>query len=301
MSFNYEKFYARVPYFDEGGAVYWNNQAYAASQIAAVANKYDIIKELGEDGIRSKVEEEYGKWKTEVAEYCTEEYIKENAPDLDDYVNALSQHYGHISSSTDFKFYNGKKTMAFAKDLKTYDGTTLEYVGIMPKEKNLKDYIKSTSAQEINEIIGKLKPISLDSFKDGVITSVHGYIPHFDFDYALNLKDDLIMIGIEDIFDEENADLSGIVDEKKILVNTALHKANIDFSNSGIKAGAATVLGGGLGATSDKCHPFYYSFDVPVKDIQLDFTNPYLFLIRDKDSGEVWFTGAVYEPKALDR
>ena len=41
---------------------------------------------------------------------------------------------------------------------------------------------------------------------------------------------------------------------------------------------------------------FDYKFDVPVEKIDLTFANPYMFIIRDKDTGEVWFTGTVYEP-----
>ena len=28
----------------------------------------------------------------------------------------------------------------------------------------------------------------------------------------------------------------------------------------------------------------------------MTFNNPYLYLIRDKNSGEVWFVGTVYQP-----
>ena len=41
---------------------------------------------------------------------------------------------------------------------------------------------------------------------------------------------------------------------------------------------------------------FDYLYDVPVEKINLDFDKPYMFIIRDKNSGEVWFTGTVYKP-----
>ena len=68
--------------------------------------------------------------------------------------------------------------------------------------------------------------------------------------------------------------------------------ANIEFSNDGIKAAPATAMGG-MGSTG--CW-FDYKYETPVKEIDLTFDKPYLFLIRDKDSGEVWFTGTVYNP-----
>ena len=41
---------------------------------------------------------------------------------------------------------------------------------------------------------------------------------------------------------------------------------------------------------------FVYNFDVPVEVIDLTFDKPYMFIIRDKNTGEVWFVGTVYEP-----
>ena len=73
----------------------------------------------------------------------------------------------------------------------------------------------------------------------------------------------------------------------------AKHKANIEFSNDGIKAAAATAMGG-AGATSGPY--FEHLFKVPVKEIDVTFDKPYMYIIRDKSTGEVWFTGTVYEP-----
>ena len=42
--------------------------------------------------------------------------------------------------------------------------------------------------------------------------------------------------------------------------------------------------------------PFDYLYQVPVEEIDLTFDKPYMFLIRDKENGEVWFVGTVYEP-----
>lgn len=39
---------------------------------------------------------------------------------------------------------------------------------------------------------------------------------------------------------------------------------------------------------------FDYEWEVPIEEIDLTFNKPFLFIIRDKTSGEVWFTGAVY-------
>ena len=45
---------------------------------------------------------------------------------------------------------------------------------------------------------------------------------------------------------------------------------------------------------------FDYLYDVPVEKIDLTFDKPYMFIIRNKETGEVWFAGTVYEPLSLE-
>ena len=255
----------------------------ATVTIGAVANKYDIISELGEDNIRSTVQAEYDK------------YVKENGKDeefdIDSYVDELKTNYNHISSSTDFLFYDNDDVKVFAKDLKSYNNKTLQYIGIMPKSESLTNYIKNTDSTKINSIVSNLKTIDLNSFEDGYLTYIHGQIPLFEYEYELKLMEDLKSIGIKDVFDAEKANLSKMTSSSSYIAS-AEHKANILFSNDGIKASAVTSLGGlgnaGVG--------FNYDFDIPVKEIDLTFDKPYMYIIRDKSTGEVWFTGSVYEP-----
>ena len=82
-------------------------------------------------------------------------------------------------------------------------------------------------------------------------------------------------------------------DGEKQYIGDVKHKANIEFSNDGIKASAATAMGG-FGAAGGPY--FEHLFKVPVKNIDVTFDKPYMYLIRDKATGEVWFTGTVYEP-----
>lgn len=269
-----------------------NKMSAKAVEFGAVANKYDIVKTLGEDKIRKTVGEAYQKWLNEDECASYEGTNKDVNSFLDDYIKGISSNYKNISSSTDFSFYDDDNVKSFAKDLKTYNGTTLQYVGIMPKKSNLKDYIKSVDAKDINNIISNLKGIELSSFEEGTITEVAGNIPLFKFEYKLNLKEDLNSLGIKDVFNPNKANLSRLTKEKGAYIDSINHKTNIEFSNDGIKAAASTVEGG----AGDTGCQFRYEYSVPVKKIDLTFDNPYLFIIRDKSTGEVWFTGTVYEP-----
>ena len=261
-----------------------------ALEFGASINNYDIVEGFGEDNIRKTVGDEYAKWLAEKP--CGEDIEYETKEEfLDRYIKEIDSNYGNVSASTDFLFYEDSNVKTFAKNLKTYDGTTLQYVGIMPVKDSLENYIKNINAVKINNIVSNLKDIRLDNFEKGYITKITGYAPLFNFEYEVNLIKSLKDLGITDIFDINKSDLSKI-SEGSLFIDKAIHKANIEFSNDGIKAAAATAMGG-MGSTG--CW-FEYNYEVPVKVIDLTFNKPYLFLIRDKDSGEVWFTGTVYNP-----
>ena len=268
--------------------------------IIASVNNYDIVNTLGEDNIRKTVGDAFRKYLNEDpdgnASYYLEGKNVETAVKeyLDEYIKEINNNYKMVNKNTDFYVYQDEKVKSFAKDLKEYNGTTLQYVAIMPEE-NLDKYISNITAEEINKIIGNLKDINKrENFKEGVITQVVGYIPKFKFDYDLNLIKDLNDMGVKDIFDENKANLKGITDEKSY-INQAKHKANIELTQDGIKAAAATFIGGaGAGEMFD------YLYDVPVEKIDLTFDKPYMFVIRNKETGEVWFAGTVYEPLSLE-
>lgn len=278
--------------------------------IGATINNYDIVKELGEENIRKTVNDAYIEYLKDYpdAEFGYGLYFSEQNSDLsndelmkkylDKYIDEIDSNYGHISSSTDFSFYDDDNIKVFSKDLKEYGNTTLQYIGIMPKNDSLDEYVENIDVKTINNITGNLKTIKKENFKEGVITKIIGQIPLFKFDYKLNLIDDLQSLGIKDVFSEEKSDLTKIISSSDFntYIGRASHKATIEFSNDGIKAGAATLIGGLGGAVAG----FDYKFKVPIEIIDLTFNKPYLFLIKDKTTNEIWFIGTVYEPSLMD-
>ena len=260
------------------------------ARIGASINNYDIVSALGEEAIRSTVKTEYTKWlNSDEADRYAERDVDAY---LDGYIEEIKSNYGRVDYSTDFKMYADDSVNVFVKDLATYDGGTLQYVSVMPKNQSLKDYIDSLSAESLSETINKSYAIEKANFKDGVITRVKGSIPFFNYSYDMDLVENLTAIGIEKVFNSDEADLSKMTNVENSAIASALHKADIEFTNEGIKAAAVSIEGG----EGDAGPTFQYDFDVPVEDITLDFDKPYLYLVRDKDSGEVWFAGTVYEP-----
>lgn len=262
-----------------------------AGHVRANANRYNIVKELGEDNIRKEVGEAYQKWLDE--DKCGNASEQPSVDEyLDKYIKEIDSNYNKVTSSTDFTFYSDDEVKVFGKDLKEYNGTTLQYVAIMPQKVSLKEYIKDLDADKASKLIRSLKEIKAESFKDGVITDLEGGIPIFNYEYELDLINDLNKLGIKDIFDGGKANLSKMTTEKGAYIQDARHKATIDFSNDGIKAAAVTTMGG-MGAAG--CY-FTYNYDVPVEKVDLMFDKPYIYFIMDKSTKEVWFTGAVYNP-----
>lgn len=285
---NLNSMYISTIVADEYPIMKFNNTDVSSLKFGASINNYDIVSDLGKENIRSQITKEYEKWVSD--DYCEMDEYEETSTFVDNFIKELDSNYKDVGSSTDFKFYDDENVKAFAKSLQEYDGLTLEYVGIMPKKESLTDYIDSLKVSDVTNIFNNLKEIKLDNFEKGYITQIKGNIPLFKFDYELNLQKDLQNIGITDVFNS-NANLSNLTDDK-VLINPAIHKATIEFSNEGIKASAAASIGG-FGSTD--CS-FNHLYEVPVKEIDLTFDKPFIFFIRNVKTGEIWFTGALYNP-----
>ena len=193
-------------------------------------------------------------------------------------MKASMMHKQTTDNST--SYYKDENVTALSMDLKEYDGNTLEFIAIMPKN-DLQKYINTLTNEELDNILNNLTPAS--NTEDGLDIS----IPRFSYDYNLKLKSDLINMGITDAFNPELANFSNMSTEE-LYVSDALHKADIDFTEKGIKAAAATVIVmKEMAILEDETNP-----------IEIKIDNPFMYLIRDKHTGETWFVGTVYEPNS---
>jgi len=185
-------------------------------------------------------------------------------------------------SSKAVAYYIDNDITVLTMDLENYNGTQFEFMAIMPNE-NLSSYIENVSKEQINEIDKKL---ILSSDEQG---GVNVMIPKFKFSYDLKLKNDLIELGIKDAFDAKSADLSKMEDTKELYVSNALHKADIEFTEEGVKAAAVTVF-------------IIESMSLPPEKEPVDviINKPFMFIIRDKNTKAIWFTGTVYEPNSWE-
>ena len=177
-------------------------------------------------------------------------------------------------------YYETDDMLAVAMDLE--NASDFEFVALMP-QKGLHEYIKSFSLKDLETLRKKFISIR-DNQKE-----VQIFIPKFSINYELKLQDDLKNQGMTDAFDREKANFSGISSDyqNNYWVKKILHKASIDVVECGIKAAAATVVSGVDGCAMPRIR----------ERIVIKINKPFLFFIRNKNNGEIIFTGTVYKPE----
>lgn len=205
------------------------------------------------------------------------DFVKEN----DEVITAPMMH--QFTKDKSFKYYQDESYDLVSLPLKKYQDTQLEFIAILPKNERLHDFIIDDNfTTNVNNLLNKMS-----SVKENVALSIS--IPRFQYDYSINVVDDLKALGVKNIFDEELADFSDM-SNKPMYVSEILHKADIKFSERGVKAAAVTVI-----LTSETTA---IQDEVDIKTLKFD--KPFMYLIRDSKTNEVWFIGTVYEPVMWD-
>ncbi len=105
-------------------------------------------------------------------------------------------------------YYKDDAVTAVRLGLKEYENMKLEFVAIMPEKRDLSDYIMNFSKDDFDNIIENIK-------YSVPFTSANLNIPKFSFEYNLNFKNDLMRLGITDVFNRELANLSNMCDVKR--------------------------------------------------------------------------------------
>ena len=107
-------------------------------------------------------------------------------------------------------------------------------------------------------------------------------LPTFSARTRVDLAEPLQALGITDIFHSELADLSGIGPDPDLHVSAAVHQAFVTVAEQGTEAAAATAIG--VSRTSGPPPPFAVD-------------RPFLWFIRDRETGSVLFMGRVSDPR----
>ena len=105
-------------------------------------------------------------------------------------------------------------------------------------------------------------------------------LPKFKTEYATDLKQVLIQLGMGIAFGG-SADFTRICRAGGLFIGRVLHKALVDVHEEGTEAAAATVV---------------VILRGPAAGFQMAVTRPFLFAIREKETGAVLFVGKILDP-----
>jgi serpin B len=154
-----------------------------------------------------------------------------------------------------------------------YQGGRVRMVAIRPADGTFDDFEAGLTATQFDEITSALEQ-----------TEVVVFLPKFEYETTLDELPDLLKpLGVNQVFEEEIADLSGIEPKQELYVAKAIHKATITVDEEGTEAAAVTVIAmDGAGAAPPQEEP---------KVITLD--HPFFYVIQDEVTGTVLFVGRV--------
>jgi len=152
-----------------------------------------------------------------------------------------------------------------------YDGGELSMVILLPQTGSFSTFQSSLNAGEVQNII--------ESLENRQITLS---IPKFKFDSQFSLKEALTAMGMGPEFTPD-ADFSGMTGERDLFISDVLHKAFVAVDESGTEAAAATAVI--MKATA-----------MPMQPLEITVTRPFIFFIRDIQTGAVLFIGQILNP-----
>ena len=153
-----------------------------------------------------------------------------------------------------------------------YDGNELSMVILLPELNQFKTFEASLTGKKINQIIQSLQG-----------NQVELAMPKFKIEAEFGLNGALKQLGMQDAFDPNKADFSGMNGNNDLYITDVVHKAFVSVDEAGTEAAAAT--GVVVGTTS---------MPVDIKVMNID--HPFIFFIRDIQTGTILFMGRVINP-----
>jgi serpin B len=155
-----------------------------------------------------------------------------------------------------------------------YDGGELSMVILLPSPGSFEAFEELLSAQKAGAIIERLNR------RQVALT-----MPRFEFRSRFSLSDTLMAMGMPAAFLAEKADFSGMTGNRDLFIHDVIHKAFVAVDEAGTEAAAATaVVIGPAGAEG--------------AEVEVNVDRPFVFLIRDIETGTILFVGRVLNPNA---
>jgi serpin B len=154
-----------------------------------------------------------------------------------------------------------------------YDGHELSMVILLPDAGEFEAFEASLDAPTLEAIL------DTRAYQQVALS-----MPSFEFSAKFRLDDALSALGMVDAFTEA-ADFSGMTGSRELFLSAVLHQAFVSVDEAGTEAAAATAVVAKLTAA-------------PTEPVVVTVDRPFLFLIRDLETGAVLFLGRVVDPSA---
>jgi serpin B len=152
-----------------------------------------------------------------------------------------------------------------------YDGRELSMVILLPNSGQFEAFEKAIEYQQVKDIMEDLER-----------REVRLKMPKFEFDSSFSLKKTLSDMGMLVAFSAD-ADFSGMTGKKDLFISDVIHKAFVSVDEAGTEAAAATAVIMELTA-------------MPETPVEVTLDRPFIFLIRDIETGTILFLGRVMNP-----
>jgi serpin B len=154
-----------------------------------------------------------------------------------------------------------------------YDGWELSMVILLPEASRFEAFEGSLDAERVDAIV-----------KDLARRQVALTMPKFEFESGFSLKEALAAMGMPDAFTGA-ADFSGMTGSRALFIADVIHKAFVSVDEAGTEAAAATAVVMELEA-------------MPEQPVEVTIDRPFIFFIRDIETGSILFVGRVVNPAA---
>jgi serpin B len=155
-----------------------------------------------------------------------------------------------------------------------YDGRGLSMVILLPEAGQFEAFEGSLNTQEVGAILKELE------FRRVTLT-----MPKFEFESDFRLGETLAAMGMPDAFLWGVADFSGMTGNRDLFIGDVIHKAFVSVDEAGTEAAAATAV------VMPTAGP-------PEEPVEVTVDRPFIFLIRDIETGSILFIGRVVNPSA---
>ncbi|MBN2778985.1 MAG: serpin family protein [Bacteroidales bacterium] len=195
-----------------------------------------------------------------------------------------------LTTNSPFYLENGETIdvdmMYTEADLSYYSDPSLTLVELPYGRGNfVMDIILPAMDTSIYDVVSNLDQSRWTELSQGLYeTQISLKMPKFKFEYENQLIPMLSNLGMTDLFNPDLANLTGINESGGLYVFEVKHKTFIEVDEKGTEAAAVTSVGIGL------------TFSGGSQVIPIKIDRPFAFIIREKSTGVIIFTGVVQNP-----